>query len=314
MTTHIVKRSLTQRGGGRPAPGSQDPSRAAVRVKYPDYADFQSRMATFRLGSRWPTDKSQTPVDVAMAGLFFAGVDDCTRCFSCGGGLRNWLPGDDPIVEHARFFPECQYIIGLKGEAFVANVNRDYPRENFTGDTEVDGPSVSEPAAPVVDYEQMVRSVMLKPCGMALDVLGYSRRLIRDAAMKVLSENGWNESLVTSQLLANACFDLQDAQKNDTSSDRSPPPSNAEHATSSADSVPPPEGAHAGVNAVDGPPSPTDTPSEAEAIKMWQENRRMKETLKYHASVGSSSCVSAVLSGSPRLPDSDTSESSKWLT
>lgn len=58
-------------------------------------------------------------------------MEDCTRCFSCGGGLRNWLPGDDPIVEHARFFPECQYIIGLKGPAFVANVNRDFPRENI---------------------------------------------------------------------------------------------------------------------------------------------------------------------------------------
>lgn len=50
--------------------------------------------------------------------------------------------------------------------------------------------SLSDIVYVYADYEQMVRSVMLKPCGMALDVLGYSRSLIREAVMKVLSENG----------------------------------------------------------------------------------------------------------------------------
>ena len=47
------------------------------------------------------------------------GYNDYVRCFFCGGGLRNWEPGDDPWVEHARWFPRCQFLRQSKGEEFV---------------------------------------------------------------------------------------------------------------------------------------------------------------------------------------------------
>ncbi|XP_060551216.1 uncharacterized protein LOC132712796 [Ruditapes philippinarum] len=59
-----------------------------------------------------------------LAGFFFVGVADFTRCFCCGGGLRNWEPGDDPVLEHTRWFPRCEYINKLKGERYVAAVQR----------------------------------------------------------------------------------------------------------------------------------------------------------------------------------------------
>ncbi|OWF36928.1 inhibitor of apoptosis [Mizuhopecten yessoensis] len=56
---------------------------------------------------------------MARAGFFYAGYGDYVRCFFCGGGLRNWEPGDDPWVEHARWFPRCAYVKQNKGQTFI---------------------------------------------------------------------------------------------------------------------------------------------------------------------------------------------------
>jgi hypothetical protein len=59
---------------------------------------------------------------MAKAGFLFAGYQDYTRCFFCGGGLRNWEAGDDPWVEHARWFPQCAFVKQNKGEKFIQTV------------------------------------------------------------------------------------------------------------------------------------------------------------------------------------------------
>ena len=41
------------------------------------------------------------------------------RCFFCGGGLKNWHPGDDPWREHARWYHYCMYLIQNRGADFV---------------------------------------------------------------------------------------------------------------------------------------------------------------------------------------------------
>lgn len=33
------------------------------------------------------------------------GRNDDVKCFCCDGGLRCWESGDDPWVEHAKWFP-----------------------------------------------------------------------------------------------------------------------------------------------------------------------------------------------------------------
>jgi len=48
-----------------------------------------------------------------------SGYGDYVRCFFCGGGLRNWEPGDDPWVEHARWFPRCIFVKQNKGQTFI---------------------------------------------------------------------------------------------------------------------------------------------------------------------------------------------------
>ncbi|XP_060577976.1 baculoviral IAP repeat-containing protein 7-like [Ruditapes philippinarum] len=75
--------------------------------KHPDYANYQHRLDTF---SVWPCPEILEPSVLADAGYFYAGFGDCVRCFSCGGGLRNWEYGDGPWAEHERWFPQCLYL------------------------------------------------------------------------------------------------------------------------------------------------------------------------------------------------------------
>ena len=44
---------------------------------------------------------------------------DIVRCFACDGGLQNWDSGDEPWLEHARWFPLCSYVLQEKGEEFI---------------------------------------------------------------------------------------------------------------------------------------------------------------------------------------------------
>ncbi|XP_063404011.1 uncharacterized protein LOC134687557 isoform X2 [Mytilus trossulus] len=86
------------------------------RPKYPAYAQLNVRVSTFQ---GWPGYLDQAPRDMALAGFFYAGYNDYCRCFFCGGGLRNWDAGDDPWVEHARWFSKCPFVRQNRGHRFV---------------------------------------------------------------------------------------------------------------------------------------------------------------------------------------------------
>uniref|UniRef100_A0A8V1A067 RING-type E3 ubiquitin transferase n=1 Tax=Gallus gallus TaxID=9031 RepID=A0A8V1A067_CHICK len=69
--------------------------------------DEARRLRTF---SQWPRSSPVSAWDLAKAGFFFVGPGDQVQCFSCGGILKDWEPGDCPIVEHLKFFPFCKFI------------------------------------------------------------------------------------------------------------------------------------------------------------------------------------------------------------
>lgn len=56
---------------------------------------------------------------IHSCGMSVLGTNDQVRCFYCGGGLRHWEPGDDPWIEHARWFSQCGYVRLVKGDEFV---------------------------------------------------------------------------------------------------------------------------------------------------------------------------------------------------
>ncbi|XP_053378484.1 death-associated inhibitor of apoptosis 1-like [Mercenaria mercenaria] len=83
--------------------------------KYPEYATKTVRVDSFNTCDC--TDIS--PASLAEAGLFYAGFSDCTRCFYCGIGMRNWSEEDDPWIEHCRWSKNCSFVKQKKGSEFV---------------------------------------------------------------------------------------------------------------------------------------------------------------------------------------------------
>ena len=52
------------------------------------------------------------------------GTGDITRCFFCGGRLKDWKKTDDPWIGHARYYGNCWFVRQCKGETFVKLVKQ----------------------------------------------------------------------------------------------------------------------------------------------------------------------------------------------
>ncbi|XP_069809497.1 baculoviral IAP repeat-containing protein 7 isoform X2 [Dendropsophus ebraccatus] len=68
-----------------------------------------TRLRTFTM---WPGPSTMHPQDLARAGFYYLGPGDRVQCFCCGGILRSWEQGDQPLDEHRKFFPSCQFVLG----------------------------------------------------------------------------------------------------------------------------------------------------------------------------------------------------------
>ncbi|XP_073440140.1 baculoviral IAP repeat-containing protein 1-like [Dendrobates tinctorius] len=86
--------------------------------------DEQARLQSF---TYWPSYTFMEPDVLAQAGFFFTGTRDAVRCFSCGGCLGNWEENDDPWKEHAKWFPECDFLQSKKSkdeiQQYIENYN-----------------------------------------------------------------------------------------------------------------------------------------------------------------------------------------------
>ncbi|KAI2802316.1 hypothetical protein BLOT_010509 [Blomia tropicalis] len=52
-----------------------------------------------------------SPAELAKAGFFYF-HDDSVQCAFCRGVIRDWNAGDDPMEEHRKHFPKCQFVMG----------------------------------------------------------------------------------------------------------------------------------------------------------------------------------------------------------
>ena len=116
---------------GKPSGSSKDGSldnmslgistnRAATIQHAPD----ANRLKTY---TRWPTSSPVNAKDLCDAGFYYTGFDDNVRCFFCSGALREWGDSDVPWEEHARWFPECLYLIHKKGEDYINMIHKNTP-------------------------------------------------------------------------------------------------------------------------------------------------------------------------------------------
>ncbi|XP_008846904.1 baculoviral IAP repeat-containing protein 3, partial [Nannospalax galili] len=88
---------------------------------------MQTHAARFKTFCNWPLTVLVHPQQLASAGFYYTGHSDDVKCFCCDGGLRCWESGDDPWVEHAKWFPRCEYLIRIKGQEFITQVQSGYP-------------------------------------------------------------------------------------------------------------------------------------------------------------------------------------------
>ncbi|CAF3833809.1 unnamed protein product [Rotaria sordida] len=76
------------------------------------YTELPRRTASF---ATWSNEKMPSVEDLVRAGFFYTGTKSIVTCFYCNGSLQNWGPNDNPMIEHARWFPHCAYAKQLCG-------------------------------------------------------------------------------------------------------------------------------------------------------------------------------------------------------
>ncbi|CAF3521454.1 unnamed protein product [Rotaria sordida] len=79
----------------------------------PAYSEISKRLASF---ATWPNEDLPSVDDLVRAGFFYTGTKTIVTCFYCNGSLHSWGPNDNPIIEHARWFPHCAYARQLCGD------------------------------------------------------------------------------------------------------------------------------------------------------------------------------------------------------
>lgn len=72
-----------------------------------DLTKYEQRLVTFR---NWNIDFF-TPHQMAEAGFYYTGDEDCVKCVFCPTEFGYWCRTDDPLKEHKRLSPECKFFL-----------------------------------------------------------------------------------------------------------------------------------------------------------------------------------------------------------
>lgn len=104
-----------------PIVSDQPPNISLGNPKYPEYAIPARRLSSFRM---WPHALKQRPEVLSQSGLYYTGMSDHTICFYCGGGIKDWEPEDVPWEEHAKWYPNCNFLKFHKGLEFISEIQR----------------------------------------------------------------------------------------------------------------------------------------------------------------------------------------------
>lgn len=117
--------NMQPRANGTSAGGNYFP-------EYPEYAIETARLRSFQ---DWPLHLKQRPEQLAEAGFFYCGVGDRVRCFSCGGGLKDWDKNDEPWEQHALWLSHCRFVKLIKGQLYIDAVRDTAARKDECSNT-----------------------------------------------------------------------------------------------------------------------------------------------------------------------------------
>ncbi|CAC5393832.1 unnamed protein product [Mytilus coruscus] len=177
------------------------------KPKYPKYAVRSTRLDSFQ---HWPKDLTQSPAEMSLAGFFFTGIEDHCRCFFCGGGLRSWEPGDQPWIEHARWYQNCAFVRNCKGDKFVEDVQMN----RFIPTTKQDKKESSGQTSLQNENRKTIKNKDFgsHPAVLSVSEFGYDESLIK-RAYDSIQKAGTTD--ITGTLLLEKIFQLEESSKID---------------------------------------------------------------------------------------------------
>ncbi|XP_036282080.1 baculoviral IAP repeat-containing protein 2 isoform X2 [Pipistrellus kuhlii] len=162
---------------------------------------MQTHAARLRTFMYWPSHVPVQPEQLASAGFYYVGRNDDVKCFCCDGGLRCWESGDDPWIEHAKWFPRCEFLIRMKGQGFVDEIQARYPHllEQLLSTSDAPGDENADP--PIVHFGPGESSsedavMMDTPVVKAALEMGFSRSLVKQTVQSKILSTGENYKTV----------------------------------------------------------------------------------------------------------------------
>ncbi|XP_066501219.1 baculoviral IAP repeat-containing protein 2 isoform X2 [Hoplias malabaricus] len=173
-------------------------SSGLANVSNPAMQQCEERLLTF---VNWPARIPVRPDQLAKAGFYYVGRNDDVKCFCCDGGLRCWESGDDPWVEHAKWFPRCEYLLQEKGQEFVHQIQARFPRLFEQLLTNGDNNSREFVDPPVVHLgpgeERSEDAIMMNtPVVKAALEMGFERSLVKQTVQSKILTSGENYKTV----------------------------------------------------------------------------------------------------------------------
>jgi len=85
------------------------------------------RLNPFKESQKWKNKLEVTDRVLSDAGFYYTSDGNLMKCWYCNGGLRDWQATDRPWVEHAKYFPLCEFVLQKQGIDFVENIVNKYP-------------------------------------------------------------------------------------------------------------------------------------------------------------------------------------------
>ncbi|XP_021028204.1 baculoviral IAP repeat-containing protein 2 [Mus caroli] len=182
---------------------------------------MQTHSARLRTFLYWPSSVPVQPEQLASAGFYYVDRNDDVKCFCCDGGLRCWEPGDDPWIEHAKWFPRCEFLIRMKGQEFVDEIQARYPHllEQLLSTSDTPGEENADPTETIVRFgpgESSEDVVMMStPVVKAALEMGFSRSLVRQTVQRQILATGENYRTVNDivSVLLNAEDERREEEK-----------------------------------------------------------------------------------------------------
>ncbi|CAL4079247.1 unnamed protein product [Meganyctiphanes norvegica] len=140
---------------------------------YPELNTVSSRQQTFL--KHWPTNVNMDRNLLAEAGFFYTKVADWVQCFHCGGGIFNWMQGDNPMADHGRLYPQCPFVRMQLGD----------------GGMLVNGMArLGDQQRPVSLNQSEAQLLLSHPFGKILVEMGLSAVSVREALRSLLETRG----------------------------------------------------------------------------------------------------------------------------